>query len=213
MATALSLKDVIDTPKVKVMTLIYPALQALYFDLPSYNQYGHGPGFLTKKMMIEHWLDYMFGHRKYYEFFNNNSHISQEIQTQYSNRINVSFLPDEIHKTKQKGGRSQNREQLLPKGDQRDISRLVINPKLAPLMASDEALSHLPPTFILTVEVDVLRDEGYMAIERLRNAGVHVEHTHLSSEEHGCLPFIEVTKDPSVDLLYAKAAEFFNRHV
>ncbi len=52
-----------------------------------------------------------------------------------------------------------------------------------PLLVSD--LSNLPPAFVLTNECDPLRDEGDAYAERLRVAGVSVEHRPYAGTMHG----------------------------
>jgi acetyl esterase len=59
------------------------------------------------------------------------------------------------------------------------------NPLAFPLQACD--LSELPPAFVLTCGFDPLRDEGIEYGDRLRNAGVDVEHTNYESMIHGFL--------------------------
>ncbi|HET7322995.1 MAG TPA: alpha/beta hydrolase [Halococcus sp.] len=59
------------------------------------------------------------------------------------------------------------------------------NPLCFPLSARD--LSDLPPAFIMTNGFDPLRDEGIAYADRLREAGVSVEHTNYESMIHGFL--------------------------
>jgi acetyl esterase len=58
------------------------------------------------------------------------------------------------------------------------------DPDVAPLHAD---LSGLPPTLLATAEHDPLRDEGIALAERLRAAGVHVEHVPGPALVHGYL--------------------------
>jgi acetyl esterase len=57
------------------------------------------------------------------------------------------------------------------------------NPYVSPLLA--ESLVGLPRAVILTCEIDPVRDEGARYAERLRAAGVPVEHTLYEGLLHG----------------------------
>jgi acetyl esterase len=56
-------------------------------------------------------------------------------------------------------------------------------PDTSPLRADD--LAGLPPTYALTSEFDILRDEGEAFVKQLREAGVDVTHRRFDGTIHG----------------------------
>ncbi|HAK62094.1 MAG TPA: alpha/beta hydrolase, partial [Alphaproteobacteria bacterium] len=65
----------------------------------------------------------------------------------------------------------------VPKGtDEND-------PRLSPLRAKNFA--GLPPAYVITAQYDVLRDEGRLYAEKLKEAGVKVTHVNYDTLIHG----------------------------
>jgi acetyl esterase len=94
-------------------------------------------------------------------------------------------------------------EQYLPDGlDSADPSDLAsADPYLLPLRAPH--LRGLPSALILTAEFDPLRDDGRAYAQRLKAAGVTVEHSHWHDQMHGLL-----LQEPMVDRARAAVDQF-----
>jgi acetyl esterase len=78
------------------------------------------------------------------------------------------------------------------------------NPYASPLRATD--LSGLPPAYIVTAEHDPLRDEVFAYADRLRAAGVPVEHRHYPEEIHAFFTFVNLLDDADKAVAEAGAA-------
>ncbi|XP_053396829.1 arylacetamide deacetylase-like [Mercenaria mercenaria] len=210
MAVALKLSKEKDLPSLKFMSLDYPALQAFDFDLPCYKKYETGPGLLTKQAMIFYWLLYGFGHLEYYDMLYNNKHVNTELKnTIYATYVSKDLLPTSIRnenqdKTSEKTNDENNNEIKVPN----EIIEKITDPLFAPLMASDDDLRLLPPTYIFNVEFDVLRDDGLIAAERLERVGVKVTKRFMSTEEHCYLNFVSL--DKSIRQENIRFAKFLN---
>jgi len=78
------------------------------------------------------------------------------------------------------------------------------NPQASPLRAA--SLSGLPPAYIVTVEHDPLRDEGFAYADRLRAARVPVQQRHYGTQIHGFFSMVNVLDDANRAVADAGAA-------
>lgn len=172
--------------KFKVQALIYPALQALDFNTPSYQQNAHIP-ILYRPVMARFWLEYLNGDQKLVPALLANNHTAldqgQEMAAARAKINWTKLLPVAFQK---------NYKPIVPlHGDPELVKKLpgLLDVRAAPLLAETEVLKALPPAYIMTCEHDVLRDDGLMYATRLEEAGVHVTVDHYEDGFHGCLSF------------------------
>lgn len=79
----------------------------------------------------------------------------------------------------------------------------------SPLRAAD--LAGLAPAVVLTAEHDVLRDEGESYVERLREAGVAVQHRRFAGQMHGFFTMVNVLPGSAEGIDYV--VEAVERHL
>ncbi|KAM6223155.1 neutral cholesterol ester hydrolase 1 [Rhynchocyon petersi] len=171
--------------KIKLQALIYPVLQALDFNTPSYQQNANTP-ILPRAVMVKYWLYYLKGSYDFVQALIVNNHTSLDVGLAAGLRARLnwtSLLPASITK---------NYKPILhATGNAKIIQEIpqLLDVRSAPLIADQEVLQHLPKTYILTCEYDVLRDDGMMYAKRLENAGVEVTLDHFEDGFHGCVIF------------------------
>lgn len=152
------------TQYLKAQILVYPPLQFLDFDLPSFVQYA-GNSILSREEHAEYVSLYLNGTVDLKEFLLSGNHSHHLQGTEYMLFLNKSkpAIMQDFHP-----------QQLSP-----TVMEALTHFKGSPLMAKD--FMGIPPTFILTAEFDVLKDEGFFYSERLRMAGVLVKHKNYQS--------------------------------
>ena len=164
-------------PLPKMQVLIYPWLQMLTLDLPSFQANQDVP-VISRPRVVDFITSYVFGSYQYQEELLNNSHVSKEFRHSISHIMDINLLPD---------------DEILQKHQPRpykastiweDIKSKFQNPDLSPIMADDQDLARLPMTYMSSCQYDVLRDEQLIYVARLRKAGVKVIHDHLRSCYH-----------------------------
>ncbi|XP_075717621.1 arylacetamide deacetylase [Rhinoderma darwinii] len=166
--------------KLKIQLLIYPALQAFDLSTPSYKDNAYMP-ILSKTLMIRFWSEYFTTDRSLFEAMMSNKHIpSQDAHLlKYANWS--TLLPEQLKK---------NHVYNMPANQNTFFVKKypgLLDVRASPLLAEDEKLIGLPLTYVITCMYDVLRDDGFMYVSRLRKAGVHVVHEHYDSVFHGIL--------------------------
>ncbi|XP_002736532.1 arylacetamide deacetylase-like [Saccoglossus kowalevskii] len=187
-SVVLRLKSERITPTLKFQILIYPALQPIDMNLPSYQQNNYAfDGLLSASVMTYHWLLYAIGEAPanltdailYKQMLSKVRRSSHSRLTKY---IHHSLLPEHC---KTRGFDPDIEVKRAVKEIPDYILRILLHPYFAPLLADD--LSGLPQAYILTGEFDVLRDDGILYAERLKEAMVKVTLNNIADGFHGML--------------------------
>ncbi|XP_066565004.1 neutral cholesterol ester hydrolase 1a [Amia ocellicauda] len=173
------------TNKFKLQSLIYPVLQALDFNTPSYQQNRDVP-ILYRPLMARFWLEYLNGDPSFIQPLLVNNHTALDLSQATVSRAKLNWtllLPSAFKKN--------YKPVVQAMGTPKVIEEVpgLLDARAAPLLADQEVLRMLPRTYILTCEHDVLRDDGIMYARRLEEAGIPVTHDHYDDGFHGCMIF------------------------
>ncbi|XP_060614688.2 arylacetamide deacetylase-like 4 [Anolis sagrei] len=172
-------------PKLRAQILLYPSLQALDFDLPSYQQNRAVPPLFRERSAV-YFLQYLNGNVEHLEEVLEGSHVPTSVRLRYRKWLSADNVPKEF---KTRG----YTPFVHVTGDDVVSERLsnLRSPECSPLVAEDGVVRRLPETFLLTCEYDVLRDDGLLYKKRLEDNNVAVTWYHLSHGFHGILNFFD----------------------
>ncbi|XP_060098332.1 arylacetamide deacetylase [Heteronotia binoei] len=169
--------------KLKIQALIYPALQTIDLDLPSYRDNENMP-ILPKSLMVRFWSEYFTTDASLREAMETNQHVPAESSDIFK-FVNWSiWLPEKFKKGYVYTSSSHGSSKVGQKYPG------LLDPRAAPLLVDETKLRGLPLTYIITCQYDVLRDDGLMYVSRLREAEVPVVHEHVEGAVHGSLTFL-----------------------
>ncbi|XDA71366.1 hypothetical protein R6Z07F_001718 [Ovis aries] len=178
-------QQLIDDPDVKIklktQSLIYPALQCLDLDLPSYRENSNLG--LTKSFVARLWSGYFTTDRSLEKAMFFNQHVPVESSHLFKFVNWSSFLPEKFRKGHFYKSPTYGNSKLAKKYPG------FLDVRAAPLLADDNRLRNLPLTYVITCQYDILRDDGIMYVTRLQNAGVRVTHNHIEDGFHGALVY------------------------
>ncbi|XP_014373043.2 arylacetamide deacetylase-like 4 [Alligator sinensis] len=170
-----------DLPKLRAQVLMYPFIQALDFNLPSYQQYCRIP-LLSQEEVILFALQWLKGNTSILKPALEGAHIPPEIRLKYRKWLSPDNIPKEF---KVKGYKPH-----FPTEYRKDIYeqiKLTFDPLTSPLLAEEAIVCQLPETFLMTCEYDVLRDDGLLYKKRLEDCGVSVTWHHGENAFHGII--------------------------
>ncbi|XP_025929931.1 arylacetamide deacetylase-like 3 [Apteryx rowi] len=170
-----------DLPKLRAQILIYPGLQVLDFNLPSYQQ-NRGVPLLFQECAAFCVLQYLNGDASHVEEVLEGSHIPADIRLKYRKWVSPDNIPEQFKV------RGYKPHVLLECATEvYEAGKRFCEPNLCPLLAEDAVVQQLPETFILTCEYDMLRDDGLLYKKRLEDSGVPVTWYHLEDGFHGII--------------------------
>jgi acetyl esterase/lipase len=165
----------------RLQILIYPSLQFFDLMLPSYLE----PHFVFLYYTAYHKLSVYLNETIDQSIYANN-HTSIEQKKFYLKYMDWSLIPEEYRRIYKEPMNDdyEGDPSLVEK------SRKALDPEISPLLVEDNQLSKLPPTYILTVGHDRLRDEGFIYQGRLKRVGVQVIHKHFENTFHGSITLL-----------------------
>ncbi|XP_074465653.1 arylacetamide deacetylase-like 4 isoform X2 [Larus michahellis] len=170
-----------DLPKLRAQILIYPGLQALDFNLPSYHQ-NRGVPLLFRERAAFFALQYLNGDALHMQEVLEGSHIPPDMRLKYRKWVSPDNIPE---KFKVRGVKPLRPTDFI--AEVYETVKRFCEPNLCPLLAEDAIVHQLPESFILTCEYDVLRDDGLLYKKRLEDNGVRVTWYHLEDGFHGVI--------------------------
>ncbi len=167
----------------RLQVLIYPVVQ--FFDLMV-------PSYISPVLQIFHFgrggqVLELYMNKSISDDILANNHTSIQQKKKYRRFVDWSLIPDKYRQT--------YKEPVTDKMDGNlkliENAKGVLHPDVSPLLVDDKELAKLPPTYVLTVDHDRLRDEGFIYAGRLKANGVNVIHRHFENTFHGSLTFLE----------------------
>lgn len=178
-AVAQALVNRRDLPKLRAQILIYPFLQGLNFNLPSYQQNNRYP-VLLKEYTIAFGLRYLNKNVLSMESLSKWTYIPEDLQLKYQKWVSPDHIPYEFKKR----GYTPSKTTTFSE-EMYTALKPVFDTVFSPLLGEDSVIAQLPETFILTCEFDILRDDGLLYKKRLEDHGIKVTWCHLQQGFHG----------------------------
>uniref|UniRef100_H9G675 Alpha/beta hydrolase fold-3 domain-containing protein n=2 Tax=Anolis carolinensis TaxID=28377 RepID=H9G675_ANOCA len=167
-----------DLPKVRAQVLIYPFLQAVDFNLPSYQKNRHMPLF-SQRLVVEFGLQYLQKDLALTEGALKGFHVPKEKKRKYGRWLWPEKSAEEFE--------GEDDALTWPKGTVDEIFETTFSP----LLAEDSVIRQLPEAYILTCTSDVFMDDGHLYKKRLEDNGRKVTWYQLDDGFHGVLYFVD----------------------
>ncbi|XP_075696872.1 arylacetamide deacetylase-like 4 [Rhinoderma darwinii] len=174
-----------DLLKPLAQVLIYPAVQALDFHLPSYTQNSAVP-VLYRERAVFYMINYVQGNLQMMEDILDGDHVPVDLKMKFRKWLGPDNIPEEFKVPGYKP-----RVMATHSEDVYQAHKQVFETHFSPLLAEDSVIRLLPKAYILTCQFDVLRDDGILYKKRLEDNGVPVTWFHLKDGFHGIISFFD----------------------
>ncbi|XP_030078362.1 arylacetamide deacetylase-like 4 [Microcaecilia unicolor] len=182
-AVCQSLVSRTDLPKLCAQVLIYPALQMVDLNLPSFQQ-NHSVPILYRERVAFYVLNYLHGDMSVMDEVLEGKHVPADMRLKFRKWLSPDNIPEEFRR---RGFKPQVFTSHID--EVYEEVQKCFEPSFSPLLAEDSTVRCLPKAYILTCEFDVLRDDGLLYKKRLEDNGVQVTWYHVKDGFHGIVSF------------------------
>ncbi|XP_053137326.1 arylacetamide deacetylase-like 4 [Hemicordylus capensis] len=170
-----------DVPKLRAQVLIYSGLQAMDFNLPSYQQNSAIPS-LYRDSVICFGTKYFGKSTSLCDDILKGSHVPDEMRLKYGKWVSADNIPERF---KRRGYQQVPLAPYKPEVYRQFPELLEVT--FSSLFTEDSVIRQLPETLIVSCEYDVLRDDSLLYKKRLEDSGVRVSWFHAEYGVHGVL--------------------------
>ncbi|XP_062821923.1 arylacetamide deacetylase-like 3 [Anolis carolinensis] len=195
-----------DLPKPCAQVLIYPYLQAVDFNLPSYQQ-NYAVPMLFKKRALRLGTLYLTGKEFDVEGVMRNTHLPKHVWMKYRKWVSPDLIPERF---KGRGYVPMEWPQFRPEIYEK--CKELTNPMFSPLLSEDDVIRQLPKTFLLTCEYEIFRDDCLLYKKRLEDNGVPVTWYHIEDGFHSITVWlgIPLLEYPTQKIHFRHVTDFIN---
>ncbi|XP_063173540.1 arylacetamide deacetylase-like 4 [Candoia aspera] len=170
-----------DLPKLRAQVLIYPGVQAMDFNLPSYQQNCAMP-VLFQDSVVYYGLKFFLKDSSLKDDILKGCHVPDEFRLKYKKWVSLDNIPEKFKR------RGYKRIPLAPfKPEIYSQLPNILDTSFSSLLAEDVVMQQLPETFIASCEYDVFRDDSILYKKRLEDNGVKVTWFHAEQGFHGII--------------------------
>ncbi|XP_005317535.2 arylacetamide deacetylase-like 4 [Ictidomys tridecemlineatus] len=170
-----------DLPQIRAQVLIYPFTQAINLQLPSYQQNPNVP-FLSLQLMLTCMCSYLAIDVSWKDAMLKGACIPRDFWDKHRKWLSSDNLPKRFR------SKDQQPETLAPFNEAAYLeTKHILDVDNVPLIAEDKIIAQLPEAFLVTCEVDIVRDDSLLYKKRLEDQGVRVTWYHVEDGFHGCL--------------------------
>ncbi|XP_033012369.1 arylacetamide deacetylase-like 4 [Lacerta agilis] len=174
-----------DLPKLRAQVLIYPSLQAMDYNLPSYQQNSSMP-LLFRENIAYFGLKYIGKDPSLAGQILKGSHVPDSMRLKYGKWVSPDNLPERFKR------RGYKQVPLAP--FEPEVYRQLpeaLEGHFSCLFADDSVIQKLPETLFVSDEYDIVRDDGLLYKKRLEDHGVKVTWFHVENGFHGMINFFK----------------------
>lgn len=180
--------------KIKLQFLLVPVLQMFTLNTTSViSNKKYFSKTVNNLFQVVFWTNYIGCGRDYILDIIENKHTSPKLKkSEYSTYVDQEKWLDRKHIDKdfKNKGLTQRTDFGIEETPPCFIDRML-NPYICPLMATRMMLEDLPRAYVMTAGYDLIRDDGIMYAERLKDAGISADLVNHKSSFHNALTFVE----------------------